>query len=963
MNTLSLVYMRFLPVFILILVTTVLPAQTRKGERLVNEGRYEEAVKPLKRAFDDGKDRKAGELLITSYYMLQEYQEALDIAELMNMQGAVDETEMILYADVLIANNDFSSAYLNLTRMLSAGGAKVQGYKWLNKTGNLLQWDSLSTGSTISDIQGLNTIYNEYAPYISEDGLIYVADHLTVQVLHPAAYTNQSLHLLFKSPVNANGKFGRSKMLLKGREYYYHDGPIEEQPRQERYALTLREIEGLLYDLKMNIFFSKLTGAEEDLEPFKYNGTHNTGHPTFTEDGNRMYFTSDRPGGYGQLDLWYSDFIGGEWTVPVNAGPAINSPANELYPRIRNHRLFFSSDRRDIGYGGLDLYYISLLSKYDQPYNLRAPINSAYDDFAVDFIDEKSGYFSSNRRGGFGGDDIYKMNFQPESYKLDTMVLALEDKSGTRKTIRLYDRVGNEMVGIDNADQTMTISNLFTRELYTVKTDSLFDNNLTLVAYNNQGRKIQEFNSDSSTFKVEFIEQDQYSMKREKNVDDSELFDLFGSVVSNEEENFDQVKVFLIGNDDRPIGETKTDSTGKFLIRGLTWDEAYTISTEGTKGDVEIDVLGQSGAPITTLTSLPGKNSFAYTRRMPEADWMMTTATTFPAVFGIVPTNDLTVSNNAELRTLGDSLIRPCNADEDGFIEMGSLVTGHAYELVFDKELFKPTDRLVILDGNGDTTQTVRPDNRDSFVFEFMTPGKLREKESQPLTAALNGRDDDKVEEVNSPLEGKENLSVVSSQLESGDKVKLYNSKKELITESYAKAAGSFSFNRVSEDSIYYLEISVSQPFNVISTYHGYELAATSEPGGMWVLDFTNDEETEKVITLPNIYYRFDRYTLSPKSTTSLENLYGFLKQNPSQKITVLSHTDSRGTKAYNEKLSNLRAREVVRYLIRKGIDEERLNYEGRGESSPVNECVDGVPCSNEKHAQNRRTEFVLNKN
>ncbi|MFT5596463.1 MAG: tetratricopeptide (TPR) repeat protein, partial [Flammeovirgaceae bacterium] len=720
-------YLKIFLSLLLMMIVSSSMAQTRKGEKLVNEGRYQDAIKPLKRAFEGNlEDRNAGALLIESYYMLQRYQDALDVAELMDIERSVNEKEMILYADVLIANNDFSRAYVNLSRMLGEGGTKVRGYKWLNKTGDLLQWDSVPSGSTVTDIQGLNTVYNEYAPYVTEDGLMYLADHLTVQVLYPSAFTNQSLHLLFTSSKDDNGKFGRAKMLLKGREYYYHDGPIEERSQTDTYAVTLREIDGLLYDLKMNIFFSNLSGAEEDLKSFKYNGTFNTGHPTFTDGGNRMYFVSDRPGGYGQLDLWYTDWEGGEWILPKNAGPAINSPSNELFPKICNDRLFFSSDRRDQGYGGLDLYYVSLLSSKDRLYNLRAPINSPYDDFAVDFADKKTGYFSSNRTTGFGGDDIYEMYFQPASTALDTLTFALEDRSGTKKVLRIFDGPGNEMVGVNNSDENMTVSGLLTRELYTVKADSVFDAPYILAAYNSKGMKVEEFASDISVFSIEFLEQDEFDLNRQENIDESHLFDLFGVVVSNEIEDFSNVLVVMEDNSGTALNEVHTDSTGKFLVKGLTWDESYNLIAKGASGEVEIDVLGLTGAPITTLQKSTGRNGFAYTRARAEADWMMSTDIVIPVVFAIVPSANLPSGDDPEIWALGDSLIGICEVDEDGLIDMGSLSTGHAYELFFKNSSFDLSDKLIIIDGSGDTTQTVRPNGTSAFVFELMPPSTKR---------------------------------------------------------------------------------------------------------------------------------------------------------------------------------------------------------------------------------------------
>jgi len=986
MNSIFLNHLKIVLSLLLILSVSPAVAQTRKGEKLVNDGRYEDAIKPLKRAFQGkSEDRKAGYLLIECYYRLQRYQDALDAAEMMDLERSVDEEEMILYADVLIANNDFSRAYINLIRMLAEEGANDKGYKWLNKAGDLLEWDTLPTESNITDIQGLNTVYNEYAPSVTEDGLMYVSDHLTVQVLYPSAFTNQSLHLLFISPREPGGEFGRAKMLLKGREYYYHDGPIEKRANTDVYAITLREIEGILYDLKMKIFFSNLSGFEEDLIPFKYNGSFNVGHPTFTEDGNRMYFVSDRPGGYGELDIWYTDWVDGEWTLPQNAGPMINSPGNELYPKLVNSRLFFSSDRRDQGYGGLDIYYASLLSSIDRIYNLRAPINSAYDDFGVDFLDTKSGYFSSNRKTGFGGDDIYEMYFQPFTVELDTLTFAVEDMSGTKKILRVYDSSGNEMVGVTNGDKTLTVSGLVTRELYTIETDSVFDTSLTLVAYDTRGVKVQEFSSDQSSFNIEFLEQEEFGLDQKENIDESELFDLFGEVVSGESQDFQNVSVVLEDTLGSVLDEAKTDSTGRFLLKSLKWDEPYNLTTKGTTDEVEIDVLGKSGAPITALSANDGKkNSFAYTRRRPEADWMMSTDVSLPAVFAIVPNANLAEDDNPDLRVLGDSLIRVCEVDEDGFIEMGSLTTGHAYELIFKDSNFKLSDKLVIIDGSGDTTQTVRPDGPYSFVFELMPPLAKREDDESDL--ALNDtlieanvttdgeglREKSKVETEDGVAEtahsAKEpevlvNLLGMSEELKAKDEITLLGSSNNFLAKSFSIEDGSFGFSQVPVDSIYFIKANIAKALKLTSTYHGFEKAGELSSEGVWKFDFTEVEEAEKIVSLPSIYYAFDSYELSLESTKSLDNLYGFLRQNPKQKIKVLSHTDSRGPRAYNEQLSNSRAKEVVRYLIRRGIDANRLSYEGRGESQPLNKCSDGTYCTNDQHAENRRTEFVLIKN
>ncbi|WP_306353820.1 OmpA family protein, partial [Flavobacterium sp. '19STA2R22 D10 B1'] len=80
----------------------------------------------------------------------------------------------------------------------------------------------------------------------------------------------------------------------------------------------------------------------------------------------------------------------------------------------------------------------------------------------------------------------------------------------------------------------------------------------------------------------------------------------------------------------------------------------------------------------------------------------------------------------------------------------------------------------------------------------------------------------------------------------------------------------------------------------------------------------------------------------------------------PKMKIDIRSHTDSRATASYNEKLSSRRAKSTMEYMIKNGIDKSRLTAKGYGESQLVNKCSDGVPCSEEEHQANRRSEFII---
>ncbi len=108
------------------------------------------------------------------------------------------------------------------------------------------------------------------------------------------------------------------------------------------------------------------------------------------------------------------------------------------------------------------------------------------------------------------------------------------------------------------------------------------------------------------------------------------------------------------------------------------------------------------------------------------------------------------------------------------------------------------------------------------------------------------------------------------------------------------------------------------------------------------------------------MYYEFNSYYLKLNSRNSLDKLVNLLKDNPELRIEIQSHTDSRGPTNYNNLLSQKRADGVADYLEKSGINSGRLVSSGKGENELSNRCKDGVSCTEEEHAKNRRTEFVI---
>lgn len=113
-------------------------------------------------------------------------------------------------------------------------------------------------------------------------------------------------------------------------------------------------------------------------------------------------------------------------------------------------------------------------------------------------------------------------------------------------------------------------------------------------------------------------------------------------------------------------------------------------------------------------------------------------------------------------------------------------------------------------------------------------------------------------------------------------------------------------------------------------------------------------------LALQPIYFDFDRYNIRPDAAIELAKILAAMREYPELIIHIESHTDSRGSKAYNELLSERRAQSTLEWLVSKGISRDRLSAKGYGEYRLINECADGVQCTEEAHQLNRRSMFII---
>jgi len=186
--------------------------------------------------------------------------------------------------------------------------------------------------------------------------------------------------------------------------------------------------------------------------------------------------------------------------------------------------------------------------------------------------------------------------------------------------------------------------------------------------------------------------------------------------------------------------------------------------------------------------------------------------------------------------------------------------------------------------------------------------------------------------------------------------VTLFSEKGEVLAKKQSADAGKFEF-----------EVEVQAAYQVLGEKVGYmpDSVFTNTNGlnagdTVHVALYLDQLKEGKTFRLDNIYYDFDKYNIRKDAAIVLDGLVKIMKENPTLRIELSSHTDSRGSDKYNMTLSQKRAQAAVDYLVTRGIARDRMIAKGYGESKLLNRCANGVKCSEAEHQLNRRTEFTV---
>lgn len=383
---------------------------------------YVDAINTYELVAEKGyKDEKMFQKLGNAYYFNADLEKAAKwYAALFEMNQEQESEYYYRYSQALKSIGDYSAAdkMLDLFNKKSGNDQRAKLYE---KNKDYLEKIKANSGRFNITDAGINSAFSDYGTSFSDNKLVFASARDTGGVSKKVfKWTNQSFTNLYSSVVKPDGNLSEPERFGSTINSKFNEStPVFTKDGSTMYFTRNNYLDGKQGKDKQQVTLLKLykatlvEGQWKNVMELPFNSNqYSIAHPALSIDDKTLYFASNMPGTLGQSDLFKVTINDdGTYSVPENLGNSINTEGRETFPFISDdNELYFASDGRP-GLGGLDIYVakIEISNSFSEVQNVGSPVNSSYDDFAL-LIDSKSrnGFFTSNRVGGKGYDDIYK---------------------------------------------------------------------------------------------------------------------------------------------------------------------------------------------------------------------------------------------------------------------------------------------------------------------------------------------------------------------------------------------------------------------------------------------------------------------------------------------------------------------------------------------------------------------------
>lgn len=410
-----------------------------KASTLEARNHFGEAARMYRGLHDRG-DRESAIRAAMNLYKAHRYQEALPYFHLSDSIKLLDDVdEIFAYFECLKSVKD----YMGADALVKTHVKKFAGRREFELHENKLSYyEKLASYKKIK-IKPLpfNTEFSEISPTLYNQWIYFVSTRPTTNNKEIHRLNNQPFYNLYATPLKSDmkkavmpeGEFGAAEKkisyqgfeapsLPNGINKKHHDGPIYVAPSGKILFFTTnwskeKRPKSKLIDINLLIYYCTKDGNTwSEPKPLPFNSfTYHNQHAFFDEKTSTLYFSSDMPNGFGSFDIWKATYTNGLWSAPVNLGPKVNTPREEVFPSIAPDGSLIISSNGWPGLGGLDLFMV--FNPDEEPINLTGGLNTERDEFGLYFTGRTLAYMTSNRVGSVGDDDIYGVEIDLDDIK------------------------------------------------------------------------------------------------------------------------------------------------------------------------------------------------------------------------------------------------------------------------------------------------------------------------------------------------------------------------------------------------------------------------------------------------------------------------------------------------------------------------------------------------------------------
>lgn len=432
-------------------------SKTKKADQYYDRLQYTDAAEAYQKLLKKGEGSTyVFERLGNSYYFINDTKKAETYYKRVIKKKDVDPETVYNYAQSLKANGKFGDYNTYMKQFAGMKPNDSRAVAFMKNPDYLPEIiDENAQKFAATNLDALNSKYSDFGGMVVGNDFYFTSARNTARKKY--GWNEEPFLDIYKASII--GGVEKNEALLKGDvNTKYHESTVAITADGKRMYFDRNDYYNGKYKKneeginQINIYYAEnIDGEWKDVQSAPFNDhEYSTSHPALSPDGNTLYFTSDRPGGKGKADIYkVSISKDGSFGSPENLGSNINTEGKEGFPYIdSNGTLYFSSDAH-LGMGGLDVFSAEASgNSFGEAKNLGLGVNSSEDDFAYSYDPATmEGYVSSNRKGGKGSDDIYKIK---KMESCDVTINAIVINEYTKETIPsarldLYDGMENKL--------------------------------------------------------------------------------------------------------------------------------------------------------------------------------------------------------------------------------------------------------------------------------------------------------------------------------------------------------------------------------------------------------------------------------------------------------------------------------------------------------------------------------------